>query len=168
MLKNCSVLDGERLLILSKDNKGIKERGSLNIQEMGYSYYVKNLKKIPSTRPGEPDMLRPGKQLEINKIDSLKLLGNSPGMDMEVKRVIILPSSSNRIENKSLKELAIQRLQKRKSPNFESLQEYFDICTSCHIIEQVGNEFYCDCYKGIKGKLCNQTVALTYARVPEF
>ena len=55
-----------------------------------------------------------------------------------------------------------------KNPSFNLLQEYFDIRTSCHIIEQVDDEFYCDGNKGIKGKLCNHTMALTYARVPGF
>jgi hypothetical protein len=35
-------------------------------------------------------------------------------------------------------------------------------------VEQVGKEFYCDCKLGMKGKLCMQTIALTYDRVPEF
>ena len=65
-------------------------------------------------------------------------------MEGQVKRVIILPSSSNNMTDKSLKQLAILRLQKRKIPSFDSLQEYFDVRNSCHIVEQVGREFDMD------------------------
>ena len=33
---------------------------------------------------------------------------------------------------------------------------------SCHLLEQVNNEFFCDCPLGIKGKMCKHTVALLY------
>ena len=167
-LKDASVLDGPRLLILQKDMDGYQERESLKIQELGFRYYCDNLKKLPPTAPGEPELLRPGKQLEINSVEGLSLLYNKLGMEGQVKRVIILPSSSNNMTDKSLKQLAVLRLQKRKIPSFDSLQEYFDVRNSCHIVEQVGREFFCSCYKGIKGKICKHTMALTYARVPQF
>ena len=94
------------------------------------------------------------------------LLSQTAGLD--VKRVIILPSNDNKLPEKSLKELALLRLQKRKKPSFLNIQEYFNIRTSCHVIEQVDREFYCDCWKGIKGKICKHVMALTYARVPQF
>ena len=33
---------------------------------------------------------------------------------------------------------------------------------SCHIIEQVGNDYFCDCHEGIKGRLCKHSVGLMY------
>ena len=54
------------------------------------------------------------------------------------------------------------RLQKRNKPEFESLQNYFDIRTCCTLVEQVGKEFYCDCQLGMKGKICQEAMALTY------
>ena len=99
-LKDASVLDGPRLLILQKDMDGYQERESLKIQELGFRYYCDNLKKLPPTAPGEPELLRPGKQLEINSVEGLSLLYNKLGMEGQVKRVIILPSSSNNMTDK--------------------------------------------------------------------
>ena len=33
---------------------------------------------------------------------------------------------------------------------------------SCHIIEQVGKDYFCDCHEGIKGRLCKHSVGLMY------
>ena len=167
-VKDASVLDGPRHLILQKDLDGYQEKVSFKIQEEGYKYFNDNLKKLPPNVPGGPELLRPGKQLEINSVNGLDLLVTKLGMDEEVRRVIILPSTNNTLVNKSLKELAITRLQKRKSPAFSTLQEYYNIRTSCHIVEQVGRDFFCDCYHGMKGKLCCHVMGLTYARVPQF
>ena len=155
--KDYSILDGRRLLILQKDQDGIKDKDSFKIQEVGYAYFQENLKRLPSTIPGERDFLRPGKQLEINKLDGLLLLSQTAGLD--VKRVIILPSNDNKLPEKSLKELALLRLQNRKKPSFFNIQEYFNIRTSCHLIEQVDREFQYDCWKGIKGKICKHVMA---------
>ena len=42
----------------------------------------------------------------------------------------------------------------------------FDDCiqqrNSCHLIEQVGEDFYCDCHQGIKAKLCKHTVGMMF------
>ena len=167
-LKDASVLDGPKLLILQKDLDGYQERESLKIQELGYKYYCENLRKLPPTAPGEPELMKPGKQLEINSVDGLTLLYNKLGLEEQVKRVIILPSSNNKLPEKSLKQLAILRMQKRKMPSFGTLQEYFDVRNSCHVVEQVGSDFFCDCYKGSKGKICTHAMALTYSRVPQF
>ena len=43
-----------------------------------------------------------------------------------------------------------------------------DIRTSCYLVEKLGTEFYYDCMKGIKGKLCAESIGLTYDRVPQF
>ena len=51
---------------------------------------------------------------------------------------------------------------------YENLQEYYHIRTSCHIVQQVGRDFFCNCRKGMKGKLCIETMAFTYSRVPQF
>ena len=165
------VLDGNRLLILSKDEDGKEERDSFKIQETGYKYFAENLKPLPPTAPGEPELLKPGRQIEINDVSDCRLLWHNPGMDLEgqvVKRIIGLPSKTNKIQHKSLTQLLVTSLGKRARPMYNNLQEYYDVRTSCHIVEQVGRDFYCNCMKGMKGKLCIETMALTYSRVPQF
>ena len=167
--KDYSRLDGSRMLVLKKDGDGAKEKESFKIQEEGYAYFKEHLKKLPPTVPGGPEVLKPGRQIDINNLAGVTLLCNNPGMEMgQVKRVIGLPSKLSKIKHKSLKELVLLRLQKRSKPEFESLQQYFDIRTSCILVEQIDKEFYCDCQQGMKGKICLEAMALTYSRCPDF
>ena len=60
------------------------------------------------------------------------------------------------------------RVEARGAPdtaNYSSLTEYVQLRTSCWIVEQVGNEFYCDCHIGITGDICKHTMALHYDRM---
>ena len=105
-LRDDSVLDGPRLQILSKNEDGEQERKHLKIQEAGHKYFLDNLKPLPATVQGEPEQLKPGRQIEINNVSECKLLCNNPGMELgEVKRIIGLPRTSNKFLHKSLKEL---------------------------------------------------------------
>ena len=47
-------------------------------------------------------------------------------------------------------------------PECQSFDESMKIRQSCHLVEQVNNEFFCDCPLGIKGKMCKHTVGLLY------
>ena len=95
--------------------------------------------KLPPTVPGGPEVLKPGRQININNLAGVTLLCHNPGLEMgPVKRVIGLVNQQNKLQHKSLKELV---LQKRSKPEFESLQNYFDIRTCCTLVEQVGKEF---------------------------
>ena len=60
-----------------------------------------------------------------------------------------VPSSNTNHSEQSLKELAKHRLKTRFDvSNMKSFDEYSKIRSSCHIIEQVNEEFYCDCFLG--------------------
>ena len=74
-----------------------------------------------------------------------------------------VPSSNTNHSEQSLKELAKHRLKTRFDvSNMLSFDEYSEIRSSCHIIEQVNEEFYCDCFLGMKAKLCKHSVGMLY------
>jgi len=33
---------------------------------------------------------------------------------------------------------------------------------SCHLVEQIGDEFFCDCFEGSKARLCKHAVGLMF------
>ena len=71
----------------------------------------------------------------------------------------VVPSSTS---SGDLKELAVTRLDQRWENTCKSFDDYLKIRSSCYIIEQKGNEFYCDCFIGSKGNLCKHAVGLMY------
>ena len=71
-----------------------------------------------------------------------------------------VPSSFTKLTEDSLKEIAKQRIIERfEIPECQSFDESMKIRQSCHLVEKVNNEFFCDCPLGIKGKMCKHTVA---------
>ena len=66
--------------------------------------------------------------------------------------------------DKSLAELAKIRIEARADPSYSSLEEFYKIRNSCHLVEQVGHEYYCDCRIGIKGDLDKHSMALNFDR----
>ena len=128
-----------------------------------------HLAPLPRERPGDPVQRKPGKLLEINPRGK-KTLASNPGMDIgEVEMIIALPSPRNKLTHLGLVDLAKLRLQQRAHPETSgTFAEYASIRNSCHLVEVIGRNFYCDCKSGIKGKLCPESMALTYDRNPEF
>ena len=75
----------------------------------------------------QPPKRKPGRIIEIIPDGKVTLCSN-PGMNLgPVTKIIALPSSSNKYNHLSLKDLARQRMEKQANPNFNSLQEYYDI-----------------------------------------
>ena len=73
-----------------------------------------------------------------------------------VSSIWAIPSSKNNQSELTLKELAKIRLSKRfNSTSLESFDEYVKIRPSCYLVEQVGTEFYCDCFEGMKARFVN-------------
>ena len=81
----------------------------------------------------------------------------APGLDMgHVDKLIALatkPSTHPPLAHLSLADLACLRLEKRANPTYSSLEEFFYIRGSCHLIEEIQGDFYCDCRDGIKGHI---------------
>ena len=121
---------------------------------------MKNLKKLPSGQR------KPGRVVEVNPDSKYKLCEEKK--IGKVDKIIILKSSANTMLDRSLEELAKLRILARSNCSAESLDDFLELRRSCHIVEQCGREFYCDCRWGIKGKLCKHTMALIYDRDPQF
>ena len=51
---------------------------------------------------------------------------------------------------------------------YDSSEEFIAVWTSCHLVEQVDGEFFCDCRLGIKGKLCAHSMGPVYDRKKDF
>ena len=65
----------------------------------------------------------------------------------------------------SIKELMPKvkaKLEERKTPSAKQWDEKKKIVTSCHLIEEKGNDFYCDCYEGIRGRMCEHTIGMYF------
>ena len=73
----------------------------------------------------------------------------------KVDKIIVLKSSANTLLDCTLEELAKLRILARGCSSAESLDDYLELRKSCHIVEQCGREFYCDCYWGIKASCVN-------------
>ena len=84
-------------------------------------------------------------------------------LQKNVSTLWAVPSSNTNHSEQSLKELAKHRLKTRFDVStMKSFDEYTKIRSSCHIIEQVNEEFYCDCFLGMKAKLCKHSVGMLY------
>ena len=80
-----------------------------------------------------------------------------------VTKMIGLASSLNKVDGPtrpSLKQLMRIQLIKRGNTVYDSFEEFAAVRTSCHLVEQVDKEFFCDCRLGIKGKLCAHSMGL--------
>ena len=71
----------------------------------------------------------------------------------KVDKLWAVPSSSSQ-SGRCLKELAKRRMRVRLEPESETFDEYIEIRKSCWIVEQRGDEFFCDCPQGLKGHYC--------------
>ena len=134
--------------------------------EEGFIYFNLHLKPKPSTTGG-PALRQKNKLVELPNPDPRLTLSASPGMSFgPVSWIFGLPSSSvhQELQHLPLKDLVRLRLEKRLNPTYESLEQFFKIRSSCHIVEEINNEFFCDCAQGIKGHLCKHTMALTFDR----
>jgi len=60
-----------------------------------------------------------------------------------------VPSSFTKLTEDSLKEIAKQRIMERfEIPESQTFDESMKVRQSCHLIEQINDEFFCDCLPG--------------------
>ena len=80
-----------------------------------------------------------------------------------VSSIWAIPSSQTKQSELALKDIAKQRLSHRfNSSLLTSFDEYLKIRSSCYLVEQIGSEFFCDCYEGMKARVCKHAVGLMY------
>ena len=64
--------------------------------------------------------------------------------------------------SKPLKEKILAKLEERKHPSNRSWDEKKKILSACFFVEERAGDFYCDCWEGIKGRMCEHTVGMHY------
>ena len=133
-LEDNSLLDAQR-----RDNLFSKPDG-LKLRSAGYDWYMNHKSNNNFVR------------VPANNLKTMKT---------NVSTIYAVPSSYTNQSESSLKDLAKQRLKSRFDvSNISSFDESVKIRKSCHLIEQVNSEFYCDCAMGSKARLCKHTVGL--------
>ena len=102
-------------------------------------------------------MRQKNKVVELLNPDPAMTLSANPGMDLggPVSKIIGLARTKATLDRElahlSLKDLVRLRLIKRITPTYASLEEFLKIRNSCHLVEEINGEFFCDCRDGIKG-----------------
>ena len=80
-----------------------------------------------------------------------------------VSSIWAIPSSKTKKLDSTLKELGKERLATRfEIPSNTSFDKVMEVRNSCHLVEQSGQDFFCDCFEGIRGRLCKHSVGLLY------
>ena len=132
--EDSSMIDAERKNILFETTNGLKTRSA------GYDWL----------------------QSHQSKNNFMKVPGSSVKTFLQdVSTVYAVPSSYP--SELSLKELAKLRIKTRFDVSkFKTFDECMKTRLACHLVEQKGSEFYCDCHEGIKSRLCKHCVALMY------
>ena len=90
--------------------------------------------------------------LKVNKQKSnfVKVpASNIKTLSSNVTTIFAVPSSKTSTHDVPLKNLAKQRLKSRYDlSSFTSFDDAMKVRNSCHIIEQSGSDFLCDCHEG--------------------
>ena len=74
---------------------------------------------------------------------------NIKTLSSNVTTIFAVPSSKTSSHAMPLKDLAKQRLKSRYDvSSFSTFYDAMKVRNSCHIIEQSGSEFLCDCHEG--------------------
>ena len=63
---------------------------------------------------------------------------------------------------KPLKQKIVEKLEERKHPSKKTWDEKKKILTACYFLEERAGDFFCDCFEGIKGRMCKHTVGMHY------
>ena len=61
---------------------------------------------------------------------------------------------------KPLKDKILDKLEERKNPSLKTWDEKKRILTACYLLEEREGDFFCDCFEGIKGRMCKHTVGM--------
>ena len=78
----------------------------------------------------------------------------------DVDRLWVVNNGSK--NNKPLKGKIKEKLEERKYPSEKTWDEKKSILTGCYFLEERQGDFFCDCFEGIKGRMCKHTVGMHY------
>ena len=142
-LKDYTNLITSRLCYIEEGSKD-----ALKLKTEGYQWAKINqvgTNKILSINVGNKYTISDSEEFNLGKVD----------------RIWAVDSSENKIQM-NLIQRAKNRISQRKSLDVNSFKEYKDIRTSCWLLEERDNDFFCDCPIGMKGKLCKHTIGMRY------
>ena len=108
-----------------------------------------------------------GKVLEVKNLESKYLVSRDFDLGAVTGLWAVTSSSS---DDSRLQDRARERLLHRACPSSKTFDDYVKMRTSCWILEQRNGDYYCDCYDGCKGKLCQHSNGMKYLEgglVPE-
>ena len=141
LVHEMSLVDDSKLT-KNRNEALFSHQNSLSLRTAGYSWFMMN----KSDRD----------YVYLNATDLMVLM---PGSE----KIWGVKSSQTSTSSKSLRELAKDRILTRfDNSSFKNFDEMVETRSSCYIVEQRGNNFFCDCPLGIKGKLCKHSVGLLY------
>ena len=150
------VLYKTRMHLIEKDEAGkYNFPDALSLKTKGYQWYVKN-------NCGEG-----GKILKVKNLESKYLVSRDFDLG-EVTGLWAVTSSGSDLSR--LQDRARERLLNRACPSSTTFDDYVSMRTSCWIIEQRDGDYFCDCFEGCKGKLCQHSTGMRYVQgdlVPE-
>ena len=128
---------------------------ALSLKTKGYQWYIKN-------NCGEG-----GKILKVKNLESKYLVSRDFNLG-EVTGLWAVTSSGS--DGSRLQDRARERLINRACPSSTTFDGYVSMRTSCWLIEQRDGDYFCDCFEGCKGKLCQHSNGMRYIEgdlVPE-
>ena len=144
------------MFLIEKDDSGkYNFPDSLSLKTKGYQWYVKN-------NCGEG-----GNILKVKNLESKYLVSRDFDLG-EVSALWAVTSSSSDVSR--LQDRARERLLNRACPSSTTFDGYVKMRTSCWIIEKRDGDYFCDCFEGCKGKLCQHSNGMKYVEgdlVPE-
>ena len=136
-LEDNSLLGSERKSVLFSKPDGLKMRSN------SYQWFIDH-----RSNNNYAEIKLQGKKLQT-------LLPN-------VTSIWAVPSTNTKLSELPLKELAKTRLSTRFDSTSKNFDEFMKIRNSCHLVEQIGDEFFCDCYVGSKARLYKHAVGLMF------
>lgn len=138
----------DKLYQLSKDDAGkFRAKDGLSRRTAGYQYYC----TLKETSNNVGPIKKPGLKYTIHKDFNI---GNVDGL-------WVVTSSSDK-SGASLKDRCKDRMENKANPKSISFDDFVRMRTSCYILEEKDGVFYCDCWEGMKGKLCKHSIGLMY------
>ena len=134
--------------VIDKDESGkYNFPDSLKLKTKGYQWFVQNSSAAS------------GKILKVKNPETKYTVMNDFNLG-PLDGLWAVSSSST--EGSRLQDRAKERFLQRGVPDCPTFGSFVKTRTSCWILEEKDGEFFCDCFEGIKGKLCKHSIGMMY------
>ena len=134
--------------VIDKDESGkYNFPDSLKLKTKGYQWFVQNSSAAS------------GKILKVKNPETKYTVMNDFNLG-PLDGLWAVSSSST--EGSRLQDKAKERFLQRGVPDCPTFGSFVKTRTSCWILEEKDGEFFCDCFEGIKGRLCKHSIGMMY------